>query len=161
MRGVLPGNFSAPVLPVFLVAIQSAKNENRLFPDSYPFIGCAEAAGKCPEISTVFALKHAHLPPILHIGTKSDDAHGSRSDSGYLTVVNSRESERDGSNENARGENHSICDFREFMSFFQRHKLSSLSVNQPISWLCFEGYPGQEYHFEVISCPRVERHTSC
>jgi hypothetical protein len=26
--------------------------------------------GKCPETSTVFALKPAHLPPILHSGTK-------------------------------------------------------------------------------------------
>jgi hypothetical protein len=26
--------------------------------------------GKCPEISTVFALKHAHLPRIMNIGTK-------------------------------------------------------------------------------------------
>src|SRR5260370_13800351 len=25
---------------------------------------------KCPEISTVFALKQAHLPPIMHIGTR-------------------------------------------------------------------------------------------
>src|SRR6266849_451322 len=30
----------------------------------------AISGGKCPEISTVFALKHAHLPPIMHIGTK-------------------------------------------------------------------------------------------
>src|SRR5260370_38149489 len=29
-----------------------------------------ERAGKCPEISTIFALKHAHLPPIMNIGTK-------------------------------------------------------------------------------------------
>lgn len=28
-----------------------------------------QIAGKCPEISTVFALKHAHLPRIIHIGT--------------------------------------------------------------------------------------------
>ncbi len=27
-------------------------------------------SGKCPEISTIFALKHAHLPPIMNIGTK-------------------------------------------------------------------------------------------
>jgi hypothetical protein len=28
-----------------------------------------EDAGKCPEISTIFALKRAHLPRIMHIGT--------------------------------------------------------------------------------------------
>jgi hypothetical protein len=27
-------------------------------------------AGKCPEILTVFALKQAHLPPIMNSGTR-------------------------------------------------------------------------------------------
>jgi hypothetical protein len=36
--------------------------------NNYPSFG--RLIGKCPEISTVFALKPAHLPPIMHIGTK-------------------------------------------------------------------------------------------
>src|SRR5260370_934973 len=31
-------------------------------------LALSRPVGKCPETSTVFALKPAHLPPILHIG---------------------------------------------------------------------------------------------
>ena len=31
---------------------------------------CANPGGKCPEISTVFALKHTHLPRIMNMGTR-------------------------------------------------------------------------------------------
>jgi hypothetical protein len=30
--------------------------------------GSTKSIGKCPETATIFALKPAHVPPILHIG---------------------------------------------------------------------------------------------
>jgi len=47
-----------------------------------------EVAGKCPEISTVFTLKYAHLPRIMHIGTRVSWESRSPSGTLFLSVVN-------------------------------------------------------------------------
>jgi hypothetical protein len=47
MRWVLPDNFSVPVLPVFLITVQSAKNANGPFPAPYLFVLAVKKTRTC------------------------------------------------------------------------------------------------------------------
>jgi len=48
-----------------------------------------QPGGKCPEISTFFALKHAHLPPIVNSITIDGLRNGSRRNHSHSESVNS------------------------------------------------------------------------
>jgi len=49
---------------------------------------CLDCDGKCPEISTVFALKHAHLPRIVGSTTIDCLENRSRGDCKLSMIVN-------------------------------------------------------------------------